>query len=39
VCSSDLHDETNAAKIGDKVRIQECVPISKNKRWALVAAD
>ena len=33
------HDEANSAKIGDKVRIQECVPISKNKRWALVAAD
>ncbi len=31
------HDEANAAKIGDKVRIQECVPISKNKRWTLVA--
>ena len=33
------HDEANAAKTGDKVRIQECVPISKNKRWTLVAAD
>ena len=30
------HDETNMAKIGDKVRIQECPPISKNKCWMLV---
>lgn len=33
------HDEANLAKIGDKVRIQECVPISKNKRWTLLQAD
>lgn len=32
------HDEANKAKIGDKVHIQECVPISKNKRWTLVAS-
>ena len=31
------HDEANAAKIGDRVRIQETAPISKNKRWTLVA--
>lgn len=31
------HDESNAAKVGDEVRIQECAPISKNKRWTLVA--
>ena len=31
------HDEANAAKIGDIVRIQECSPISKNKRWTLIA--
>ena len=30
------HDEANAAKIGDTVRIEECAPISKNKRWTLV---
>jgi len=30
------HDEGNAAKIGDRVRIQETAPISKNKRWTLV---
>jgi len=31
------HDEANAAKMGDIVRIQECSPISKNKRWTLIA--
>jgi small subunit ribosomal protein S17 len=31
------HDESNGAKVGDEVRIQECAPISKNKRWTLVA--
>lgn len=30
------HDEANAAKIGDTVLIQECAPVSKNKRWTLV---
>ena len=30
------HDETNSAKVGDKVFIQECAPISKNKRWSIV---
>jgi small subunit ribosomal protein S17 len=27
------HDEQNAFKIGDLVRIQECAPKSKTKRW------
>ncbi len=31
------HDEGNAFKIGDSVRIQECRPISKNKRWTVLA--
>jgi small subunit ribosomal protein S17 len=31
------HDETNAAKIGDNVRIQECPPISKKKTWMVLA--
>ena len=31
------HDEANTHKVGDKVRIQECPPISKNKRWTLIA--
>ena len=30
------HDESNAHKVGEKVRIQECRPISKRKRWKLV---
>ena len=30
------HDENNVAKAGDRVRIQETAPISKNKRWTLV---
>jgi small subunit ribosomal protein S17 len=32
------HDEGNSAKVGDQVRIEECAPISKNKRWKLVTA-
>jgi small subunit ribosomal protein S17 len=31
------HDEGNAAKIGDRVRIEETAPISKHKRWTLVS--
>jgi len=30
------HDEANAFKQGDVVRIQECRPISKNKRWVVL---
>ena len=30
------HDEGNVAKVGDAVRIQECRPLSKLKRWELV---
>jgi small subunit ribosomal protein S17 len=30
------HDENNAAKIGDMVKIVESKPMSKEKRWALV---
>ena len=29
------HDEKNIAKVGDKVRIYETRPLSKNKRWML----
>ena len=29
------HDESNNAKIGDKVRIFETRPLSKSKRWML----
>ena len=27
------HDEANAAKTGDRVRIEETRPLSKRKRW------
>jgi small subunit ribosomal protein S17 len=30
------HDEKSEAKPGDRVRIAECRPISKTKRWRLV---
>lgn len=29
------HDESNQAKVGDKVRIYETRPLSKTKRWKL----
>ena len=29
------HDEKEAAKLGDQVRIVECRPLSKLKRWRL----
>jgi small subunit ribosomal protein S17 len=31
------HDEANSAKVGDIVRIQECPPKSRSKRWEVVA--
>jgi small subunit ribosomal protein S17 len=31
------HDETEQCGIGDTVRIMECRPLSKNKRWRLVS--
>ena len=31
-----VHDPENAASVGDIVRIEECRPISKTKRWRLV---
>ncbi len=31
------HDANNQFKVGDKVRIQECAPISKTKRWEVIA--
>ena len=30
------HDENNTFKVGDSVRIQECPPKSKTKRWEVV---
>ena len=29
------HDEQNDAQVGDTVRIVECRPLSKNKRWRM----
>jgi small subunit ribosomal protein S17 len=31
------HDELKTAKLGDQVRIRECRPISKRKRWEVLA--
>lgn len=31
-----VHDEENSCNEGDKVRIMETRPLSKNKRWRLV---
>jgi len=33
------HDALNAFKVGDTVRIQECAPVSKNKRWEVLAEN
>lgn len=30
------HDETNVARTGDRVKIMETRPLSKDKRWRLV---
>nr|YP_009295280.1 30S ribosomal protein S17 [Dasya binghamiae]AOH77292.1 30S ribosomal protein S17 [Dasya binghamiae] len=30
------HDALNECQIGDKVKIQETRPLSKNKRWNLI---
>ena len=30
------HDEKNEAGIGDTVKVMECRPLSKDKRWRLV---
>jgi small subunit ribosomal protein S17 len=31
-----VHDEENTLNVGDRVRVQETRPLSKNKRWRLV---
>ncbi len=33
------HDENNTYKVGDTVRIEESAPISKNKRWVVLAKE
>ncbi len=32
-----VHDENNQAKTGDSVKFVECRPLSKDKRWRLLA--
>ena len=32
-----VHDEANASKTGDKVTIEECRPMSRDKRWRVIA--
>lgn len=32
-----VHDETSAHKIGDVVEFVECRPLSKDKRWRVIA--
>lgn len=34
--SFKVHDEQNQAKVGDKVKIVETRPLSKEKRWRLM---
>lgn len=31
-----VHDENNECKLGDKVKIVECRPLSRDKRWRVV---
>jgi len=31
-----VHDENNESRVGDKVKIMETRPLSKQKRWRLV---
>jgi small subunit ribosomal protein S17 len=33
------HDERNVCKEGQSVRIQECRPLSRTKRWEVVYED
>ncbi|MBP5215241.1 MAG: 30S ribosomal protein S17 [Alphaproteobacteria bacterium] len=33
------HDENNQYKVGDRVSIEECRPISKNKSWTVISSD
>ncbi len=30
------HDETNDVNVGDRVRVMETRPLSKNKRWRII---
>ena len=37
--SYHVHDNSNNCKVGDIVSIQECRPLSKTKRWEVIADD
>lgn len=37
VCTT--HDENNESHVGDTVKIEECPPKSKTKRWTLVSVE
>ena len=30
------HDENNTSKVGDRVQIRECRPLSKSKHWEIL---
>ena len=32
------HDENNTFNVGEQVRIQDCAPKSKTKRWEVIAS-
>ena len=34
-----VHDEDNQFKNGDIVKIQECRPLSKSKRWEVISGS
>ncbi|TDI59669.1 MAG: 30S ribosomal protein S17 [Alphaproteobacteria bacterium] len=33
------HDEDNACQVGEVVRIEECSPISRKKRWRVIGSE
>lgn len=33
------HDESNKVKAGERVKIRECRPLSKRKRWEVIGDD
>lgn len=33
------HDEQNICQLGDRVKIQECRPLSKTKSWTLLTEN
>ena len=32
------HDESNKVQVGETIRIQECRPLSRTKRWEVLAS-